>query len=88
VSEVQEGCTALLTKGDAGLRLVWDGGAQLILVEITHGPDGAPYGWLDLFKGMIRGENPIPVDAGDVTLQSGIEYGLELMSGRIVGDPA
>jgi hypothetical protein len=50
-----------------------------VLIETSHGPPAGPIaGWLDLYRGSADG-SPLAAASPDVTLESAIDYGLELM---------
>lgn len=74
------GSVTLLRKGNAQLRLVWDGGEELLLLQISHGPmDGPQAGWLEIFSTKcVRGSFRDP-DSPEVRFFDSVEYGLELM---------
>ena len=68
-----------LSRGDAGLRLVWDRQAHTVTLEISHGPpDGPTVGWLDLYRVSETGAH-LSVNTESVSLSSAITYGLELL---------
>ncbi len=68
-----------LSKGDAGLRLVWDRQAHTVTLEISHGPpDGPTVGWFDLYRVSETGAH-LSVDTESAPLSSAITYGLELL---------
>jgi len=68
------------TSGGAGLRLTWDGTVGILVLEISHGPsDGSVAGWMNLFRFSRRHCDLTVDDLGGSTLDSAIDYGLDLM---------
>lgn len=74
------GCISSIRRGNAQLRLVWEGADGSLLIQISHGPpDGPQDHWLELFRSKcIRGSFP-DADLPEVSFLSSVEYGLELM---------
>ncbi len=64
--------------GGGALRLVWDGRAGALALEVTHGSPGLPPSWLDLFHVRELG-GVVPSEERGVGFEAAVEYGLELL---------
>lgn len=67
-----------LRQKHAALRLVWDGKEEILSLEITNGPLEST-GWLDLFQ-VTRHDDKLLPDQHDVTFESAVEHGFDLLS--------
>ena len=69
-----------LERDGASIRLVWDEGAGLLSLDITHGPpDGPPAGWLDLYR-AVRVSDHLQLDQGDFDFEEAVDHGLSLFA--------
>ena len=69
-----------INNGEAQLRLVWDGKAEFLFLQVSHGLAGASQSdWLELFGSKcICGSFRDP-EQPEVRFLRSVEYGLELM---------
>ncbi len=75
-----------LTRENGALRMRWDSASEMLVIELSHGPTaGAAVGWLELYRASMR-DGTLSSDSPDVTLESAIDYGLELMGSTLVRD--
>lgn len=79
----QDFCSSVtrIARGDAELRLVWDGRDEYLALQISHGPSRGPQaGWLELFGSKCCSGVLCHSETAEDPFLSAVQYGLELMS--------
>lgn len=72
-----------LEQDGAGIRLVWDEGAGLLSLDLSHGPpDEPPAGWLDLYRAVCVSGHLQP-DQGDFDFEEAVDHGLSLFAPQV-----